>query len=207
MKAVFLIFRKVNKERFKKIVLEKTGDYKVNKYLLSQIQNGNKAAFEKLYDLYKVQVYNFCHSITKSKSDTEEVVQDIFLQIWKSKDQFQEIRSFNGFIYRIAKNITLNKIRKKVGEPSAYEKVEDSVIILNQTENEILYKEMQEILETAIEALPPKRQEIFRMSREEGLTNDEIAQRLSISIHTVKSQMTKALSYLKSYIDWVSVYA
>ena len=65
---------------------------------------------------------------------------------------------------------------------------------------------MKEILDSAIEALPRGRQEIFRLSREEGLSNEEIAQRLNISINTVKGQMRKALAFLKSYLEWISVY-
>ncbi|MFY0626727.1 MAG: RNA polymerase sigma-70 factor [Reichenbachiella sp.] len=186
--------------------MENTDRNTITKRILSKVEQGDKIAFERLYNLYKIQVYNFCFSMVKSKDDSEEVVQDTFLQIWRSRDQLSEIKSFNGFIYRIAKNKTLNKIRKKVGEPSTYENIEDSLISLNQTENEVLYKEMHEILDAAIEALPTRRQEIFRMSRDEGLSNNEIAMQLNISIHTVKSQMTKALSYLKSYIDWATVF-
>lgn len=175
--------------------------------LLNKIQQGNMGAFERLYDLYKVQIFNFCYSIIKSQAEAEEVVQDTFLQIWRSKDQFHEIISFNGFIYRIAKNKTLNKIRKRVGEPKAFVSMQDDFSVLNQTENEILYREMQELLDVAVEALPRKRQEIFRLSREEGLSNEEIAVRMGISVNTVKSQMTKALSFLKSYLEWISIYA
>lgn len=177
------------------------------KKLLLKIQQGELSAFERLYDLYKVQIFNFCFSIIKSKDDAEEIVQDAFMQIWKTRNELDEIISFNGFLYRIAKNKTLNKIRKRVGEPKAFDSMQDNFSVLNQTENEILYKEMREMLDVAIEALPRKRQEIFRLSREEGLTNDEIAERMGISVNTVKSQMTKALAFLKSYMEWISVYA
>ena len=162
-------------------------------------------AFEKLYDLYKIQVFNFCYSILKSKSDTQEVLQDTFLKIWQAREQFDEIISFNGFLYRIAKNLTLNKIRKRVGEPEYFEELREDFEILNQTENEILFHEMEEMLETAIEALPPKRQEIFKLSREQGLSNSEIANKLDISINTVKSQIRKALAFLKSYLELIPI--
>ena len=64
---------------------------------------------------------------------------------------------------------------------------------------------MREILDTAIEGLPPKRQEIFRLSREEGLSNKEIAERLDISINTVEGQMRKAIKYLRSYVEWATL--
>ena len=174
--------------------------------LLPRIQNGDLKAFEQLYDLYKFQVFNFCYSILKSNADSQEVVQDTFLKIWQSRGQFEEVVSFNGFLYRIAKNLTLNKIRRKSGQPIYFDDLKDDLSVLNQTEDEVLYQDMKEILDSAIEALPKGRQEIFRLSREEGLSNEEIAQRLNISINTVKGQMRKALSFLKSYLEWISVY-
>ncbi len=174
--------------------------------LLPRIQQGDIKAFEQLYDLYKVQVFNFCYTILKSKADAQEVVQDTFLKVWHSRDQFQQIISFNGFLYRIAKNNTLNKIRLKVGQPQKYDELREDFSTLNQTENEVLFHEMKEILDTAIEALPPKRQEIFRLSREEGLSHEEISQRLNISVNTVKGQMRKALAFIKSYKEWISIY-
>lgn len=175
------------------------------KKLLKQVQGDDINAFEELYDLYKVQLFNFCCSIIKSRAEVEEVIQDTFLEIWRARDQFHEIISFNGYIYRIAKNKSLNKIRKRSGEPRDFEEVQDNYSIFNHTENEILYQEMQEMLDVAIEALPRKRQEIFRLSREEGLSNEEIAARMGISVNTVKSQMTKALAFLKSYLEWVTM--
>lgn len=174
--------------------------------LLPRIQNGDLKAFEQLYDLYKVQVFNFCYSILKSNADSQEVVQDTFLKIWQSRGQFEEVVSFNGFLYRIAKNLALNKIRRKSGQPIYFDDLKDDLSVLNQTEDEVLYQDMKEILDSAIEALPRGRQEIFRLSREEGLSNEEIAQRLNISINTVKGQMRKALAFLKSYLEWISVY-
>ena len=173
--------------------------------LLPKIQSGDLQAFEQLYNLYKVQVFNFCFSILKSNADAQEVVQDIFLKVWQFRNQYNEITSFNGFLYRIAKNLTLNKIRKKAGQPEKFDSLQDDFSIINQTENEVLFEETKEILDTAIEALPPKRQEIFRLSREEGLSNEEIAKKLDISINTVKGQMRKALAFLKSYLEWISV--
>ena len=106
--------------------------------LLPRIQNGDLKAFEQLYDLYKVQVFNFCYSILKSNADSQEVVQDTFLKIWQSRGQFEEVVSFNGFLYRIAKNLALNKIRRKSGQPIYFDDLKDDLSVLNQTEDEVI---------------------------------------------------------------------
>lgn len=186
--------------------MKKSEQSQVVAQLLPEIRNGDLKAFERLYDVYKVQVFNFCFSILKSNPDAQEVVQDTFLKIWQSRSDFDQIISFNGFIYRIAKNLTLNKLRRRSGQPKDFDELEDNLSILNQTENEILFQEMQEILDVAIEALPRKRQEIFRLSREDGLSNEEIARKLGLSVNTVKGQMRKALAFLKSYMEWISLY-
>ncbi len=178
---------------------------KIAKELWSKVQKHNLNAFEELYNLYKIQIFNFCYSILKSKTDCQEILQDTFLKLWQSRKKFDEVQTVNGLIYRIAKNLTLNKIRRKSGQPKYFEIIQEDDLTLNQTENDVLFHEMREILDTAIEALPPMRQKIFRLSREHGLTNEEIGDQLNISVNTVKTQLRKALSFLRNYMEWISV--
>ena len=140
-----------------------------------------------------------------SREEAEEVVQDVFCKIWQNRHKLDEKYSLNGYIFRITKNLVLNKLRKRVNEPASYVSISKCNIYQNKTENDILLHEMERLLEEAIEALPPKRQLIFKLSRQKGLSNQEIADHLDISINTVEGQMRKAIKYLRSYIEIINL--
>lgn len=173
--------------------------------LVQKIKQGNLGAFRILYDTYYTKILNFSQTYTGSIEDAEEVVQDTFLKLWKHREGLDEEMSVNGYIFRIAKNLTLNKIRKKVMEPRYFDEVEEESVFANQTEEDIMLDEMQQLLMKAIEALPPKRQQIFRLSRLSGLPNKEIARKLNISENTVEGQMRKSIKYLRSYIEFTTL--
>lgn len=177
----------------------------IDKDLVHKVKHGNLGAFRILYDTYYTKILNFSHTYTGSIEDAEEVTQDTFLKLWKHRDGLDEEMSVNGYIFRIAKNLTLNKIRKKVMEPRYFDEIEDESVFSNQTEEDIMLDEMQQLLMKAIEALPPKRQQIFRLSRLSGLPNKEIAKRLNISENTVEGQMRKSIKYLRSYIEFTTL--
>lgn len=162
--------------------------------------------FDQIYNLYAIKVFNFAKRYLHSDQDAQEIVQDVFLKLWETRTKLDLNQSFNGYLFRITKNAALNKIRKRVGEPDTYLSVRDDISSLNLTEQDVLLDEMKDLLETAIDGLPPKRQEIFRLSRHECLSNKEIAERLDISINTVEGQMRKAIKYLRSYVEWVSMF-
>ncbi len=140
-----------------------------------------------------------------SREEAEEVVQDVFCKIWQNRHKLDERYSLNGYIFRITKNQVLNKLRKRVHEPSSFVSINKCNIHQNKTENDILLHEMEQLLEEAIEALPPKRQLIFKLSRQKGLSNQEIADHLDISVNTVEGQMRKAIKYLRSYIEIINL--
>ena len=175
--------------------------------LLRNIKNGDVGAFNELYDLYSVKLLNFSLLYLNSKEEAEEVVQDVFCKIWQNRHKLDEKYSLNGYIFRVTKNLVLNKLRRRIDEPSSYVSIGNCSIYQNNTENDVLLHEMEQLLEEAIEALPPRRQLIFKLSRQKGLSNQEIADRLDISINTVEGQIRKAIKYLRSYVEIINLIA
>lgn len=173
--------------------------------LLKDIKNGDIGSFNELYDLYSVKLLNFSLMYLSSKEEAEEVVQDAFCKIWQNRQNLDEKYSLNGYVFRVTKNLVLNKLRKRINEPSSYVSIGNCSIYNSKTENDILFHEMEQLLEDAIEALPPRRQLIFKLSRQKGLSNQEIADHLDISVNTVEGQIRKAIKYLRSYIKLVSL--
>lgn len=175
---------------------------KEERLLVLQLKEGNQASFKKLYGTYAPVLYGFSRKYLQSQEDAEEIVQEVFLRIWEKKDNIDENQSFSSYIIQAAKHRIFNGFRKKVNQQAYL----DFLIYAdspskNFTEQEVDYQDVKQKAEKAIESMPPKRQEIFRMSRELGLKNKEIAEKLQISIKTVENQMGQALKYLRDELS------
>lgn len=170
--------------------------------LVFQLKNGNQASFQKLYSAYAPKLFAFSRKYLNSQEDAEEIVQEVFMRIWEKRGNIDENQSFSSYVIQAAKHRIFNGFRKKINEQAYL----DFLIYAdnsssNFTELDVEYHEVKVKAESAIESMPPKRQEIFRLSRESGLKNKEIAEKLQISIKTVENQMGQALKYLREELS------
>lgn len=170
--------------------------------LVIQLKEGNQSSFKKLYSNYAPILFAFSKKYLKSQADAEEIVQEVFLRIWEKKDNIDENKSFSSYIIQAAKHRIFNGFRKRVNEQAYLDFLiyADNASV-NFTELDVEYREIKSKAEQAIETMPPKRQEIFRLSRETGLMNKEIAEKLQISIKTVENQMGQALKFLRDELS------
>ncbi len=170
--------------------------------VVRQFRQGDHHAFRILYERYAPRLYAFSKKYLQDSEESEEIVQEVFLRIWERRAHVDESGSFSAYVFQAAKNRIFNGFRKKVNEQVyldfllASENTEHSL-----TEIEVEYREVKLKAEAAINAMPPKRQEIFRLSRELGLKNKEIAAKLGISIKTVENQMGQALKFLREQLS------
>jgi RNA polymerase sigma-70 factor (ECF subfamily) len=154
-----------------------------------------------LYEGYCRKLYAFAYSYFKCNLLAEELVHDTLVKVWENREQLDETRPLERYLFRIAKNLVLDTFRKNSSE-SLYRKYAQAAKELgsNQTESDIIYSEYERLAQEAIEKLPPIRKLIFNMSREQSLSYAEIATQLNISAKTVESQMSKALKYIRAYL-------
>lgn len=171
--------------------------------LFQRIKDGDLEAFGVFYERFSLKLLNFTRLYIKSRPEAEEIVQDVFVKIWENRKSLNMELSIEGYIFRIAKNHLLNKIKKKVLKTEAITHAVESFVFNNKTEEDVFLNEMKAVLTQAIAGLPEKRQEIFRLSREKGYSNQQIADELNISINTVESQIKKSIKYLRSYIEYL----
>jgi RNA polymerase sigma-70 factor, ECF subfamily len=166
--------------------------------LVKQLQKGNHQAFNALYLKYFSKLYGFCYKLTGNKTDSEEIVQEVFIKVWEIKHSLDPDRNFGSMLFTIGKHKIYNKARQRV-----YNKVYCSYIknfnaeAEEITAQEISYNETQDFLGKAISLLPEKRKEIFIMSRMEGLSNKEIAEKQNTSISNVENHINKALKSIR----------
>jgi len=160
-------------------------------------------AFDIIYQKYSRRLYGFVFRYVKQETDTEEIVQEVFIKIWKSRTKIDVFSSFESFLFTIAHNATVNLLKKRATEQKYLEHVKSLQRIETAYEltDEIDYKELKQKFEGVLNELPPRQKEIFQLSREEGLSNKEIADKLGISIQTVKNHLVTTLSFLKSKLD------
>lgn len=161
------------------------------------------SAFDAIYERYCKRLYGFVFRYIKQEVDAEEIVQEVFIKIWESRKIIDSYSSFESFIFTIAYNSTISLLRKRVTEKKYLEQIKYRQQINNSEDiiNEIHYNEMNERVKSLLNQLTPRQKEIFILSREEGLSHEEIAKKLNISSNTVKNHLVSALAYIKSHID------
>jgi len=168
--------------------------------LARKIKTGGKVAYQVLFERYAPQVYQFSLSYLKNEADSEELVQDVFLKIWEKRETLDESKNLKSFIFKIAVNTIYDFIRHKNVETAFADyarlnfKTDD-----NYTWHSVIFNEMQQNLEDIVAKLPEQQQSIFHLSKLQGLTNDEIAEKLDLSKRTVENHLYRAISYLKEY--------
>jgi len=170
--------------------------------IIRQFKQGDHHSFQVLYERYAPKLYAFSKKYLQSSEEAEEIVQEVFLRIWQKRSNIDETQSFSAYVIQAAKYRIFNGFRKKVNEQAYIDfQVFSDDSSKNFTELDVDYRDVKIKVERAISAMPPKRQEIFRLSREQGLKNKEIADQLEISIKTVENQMGQALKFLRDELS------
>jgi len=171
-------------------------------WLLQQAGEGSRQAYAALYHFFLPKLYQYIYNIIRSKEDTEEILQDIFLKLWEKKEELKNVRSLNSYLFRIAHNKLMNLYDHQKVEQKAmnyvYLHAEESGAT---TEDNYIYKQYNEAAQLALSSLPPKRRQVFEMSTQQDLSLDEIAAELQISKSMVKKQLYSANRHIKEYLQ------
>lgn len=176
---------------------------KSNKELLLLIQKDNKIAFYNLYERYCRRLHGFVLRYIKQEEDAEEIVQEVFVKIWESRNKIDAYSSFESFLFTIAYNTTISLLRKRTNEKKYLEHIKSLQQFSNSPNliDEVYFNELNDRVQSLLNELTLRQKEIFQLSREEGLTHDEIAKKLDISVNTVKKHIANTLAFLKQQID------
>ncbi|KPL13103.1 MAG: hypothetical protein AMS26_15540 [Bacteroides sp. SM23_62] len=167
------------------------------KLLIRELQRGNAKAFELLYKQYHARLFNFSLKIIRNKQDAEGMVQEVFIAVWENREKLDESKSFSGFIFSIAKNKALNRIKQNLSRKVYLEYMQMENQIQNDTVSDIESRELMDYLLKTIQELPDKTKQIFLLSRNEGLTYKQIASRLDVTENVVDHEIRKALKYIR----------
>ena len=171
---------------------------KGDKEYVECLRKDDLIAFDALFHKYSASLYAFALSITHDFFAAEEITQLVFLKVWEKRGQIKEYLSFKSFLFSVTYHETISWLRKEKSEKMRIDKfVRRSGFQTNETEQTVEYRNIEGLANQLICEMPEKRKEIFILSREQGFSNKEIAEKLGISIKTVENQMTSALKYLR----------
>jgi RNA polymerase sigma-70 factor (ECF subfamily) len=169
-----------------------------DKRWVCRLKAGDDLAFEKLYCKYSRKLFNFGYKMLQSKQEAEGLVQDTFLKLWEMRYKLDENYSVSGYIFKIARNKIYNIFRIRINERFYREYIQECAERLEDNlERNLDFSELNALYLELISKLPERRKEIFLLSRNEGYTYREIAQKLQISENTVDTQIRKSLDFFR----------
>lgn len=172
-----------------------------NNCLIIRISKEDEKAFQKLFMLYKDKVYSIASVYSDNLNDAEEVVQDVFLRIWKYRTKLININNFEAWLVTITRNRALTILKKRAIESKRKEGLSNYFPkSINDTAYRIEERQLQNMLEEALEHLSPRQRKIFELSRIQGKDRVSIAQNLGLSPTTVSVHLTIAIRIVRSFI-------
>lgn len=174
---------------------------KTDQEIFLQIRDGNKKAFEQLFKTYYAPLILFARTFLSNHDDCEEMVQGFFLKLWENRQKIDITVSVKSYLFRSVRNRCLNQLKHEKIKKDYQLAVHNLPFIEKAAEPFFMEVGLIEKIEQSIAALPPRRKEIFLMSREQGLKYREIAEQLQISVKTVETQMGQALKDLREQLQ------
>lgn len=167
--------------------------------LLKLIQAKDEQAFKHLFDTYFVPLCRYVHLYLENTQEGEELVLDLFMYVWEHSEQINLTLSLKAYLFQAARNRCLNFLRDRKTTCSLDEAGNN--MVQAEAYSSVEAEELDRLIREAICALPDKCREVFRLSREQNMTNQEIATEMNISVKTVEGQITKALKRIKQFLD------
>lgn len=163
----------------------------------------DKSSFKNLFELHYSPLCNFAYRITDDIDQAEDIVQDIFVKVWNDPDLLDGNKNINSYLYSMVRNRALEVIRRenisqKINQQLEY--IQNNAADTNVEEEEIEKLLLVEQIYVSIRQLPPKCSEVFTLSKVNGLTYVQIAEKMNISVKTVENHMGKALRLMRELL-------
>lgn len=166
--------------------------------LLNRLKRGEERAFRLVYERLYTPLFSFVNRWVKDESISEEIVQEAFIAVWMSRHTLESPAHLIGLAFKVARRMSVDHFRSKMLEIRASEHLSQVMTaVCNQTSETVIYDDLENFANLRIDRLPPQQQAVFKMNRREGLSYEEIANRLQISHNTVRNHMVCALKSLR----------
>jgi RNA polymerase sigma-70 factor (family 1) len=166
--------------------------------LVTRLNDSDEDAFEQLYQLYSGRLFGYLIKLIKSELFAQELLQDTFIKLWNNREKINTDKSFRSYLFRIAENNVYDFFRKAARDKKLQAAIIKSACRHYQhVEENLLTKENEQILQDAINLLPPKRRQIFQLIKIEERSYDEVSTLLNISVSTINDHIVKATKSIR----------
>ena len=174
--------------------------------LVKALKEGNQLAFSIVYKTYAAQTFSLAFKYLLNKELAEDAVQNLFLKLWLKKEEIDETKPINRYLFTMLKNDLLNTLRDSKKNIYLLEDCLSMVLELeDNSQNENLKQEQMNIIQQALEQLSPQRRKVFEMKVSGKYSNQEIADKLNLSINTIKFQYSQSLKQIRSTVGGLSL--
>lgn len=164
---------------------------------IEEISKGNIKEFEVLFREFYRPLLLYANKILRKEAEAEEIVQDLFFNIWRNREKLNINVSVSSYLYSAIRNNCLQHIKRQKIKTRYQDYLRSQPVNIIQPIESLEYQELHQKINTVMDELPNRCQEIFKLSRFQGLKYQEIADQLSISIKTVEANVTKALKHFR----------
>ncbi|PTN07819.1 RNA polymerase sigma-70 factor [Mangrovibacterium marinum] len=162
------------------------------------LKKGDISAFSALFGKYSERLYAFALSIAREPYIAEEITQQVFLKIWEKRHQIEEYFSFKSFLFSVTYSETISLLRKETAEKKKVNRWgEVASFETTETDYTVEFNNLELLTSEIIAGLPARRREIFILSREQGYSYREIADKLGLSVKTVENQISATLKTIR----------
>lgn len=166
--------------------------------LINRLRHGDESALTELYNKFWQSLFVSSYNVLKDRELCEDIIQDIFMNIWHNREKLEINISLKGYMYACARYQVFNQFKKNKDKihVELFEDL-DKRFQYSTPETQLMHEELLDQINSIVEALPEKCQLVYKLSREEQLSHKEIAERLDISTKTVENHITKALHVIR----------
>ncbi|PUZ29978.1 RNA polymerase sigma-70 factor, ECF subfamily [Chitinophaga costaii] len=165
-----------------------------------RLSAGDTAAFKALYDIYFDRLAAFVFKLCKLESVTEDIVQEVFLKVWLRREGLAQVLNLESYIFSMAHNRVMDYLRTLNRETRLREHIARQETLSDKPEAPLHLKELQHLINIALAELSPQKQQVFRLSKQQGLSHDEIAAEMGLAKSTVKNHLSETLRHLYRFM-------
>lgn len=169
--------------------------------MLRELADGSESAFVWIFDAYSPKVYRLALKFLNSPHAAEEVVQDVFMDVWLRRKKMADVLNFGAYLHGMAKKQVFDAYRRKSNFIEMIREIGYQEQADNATERMVQEDEREKLLQEAVRSLPDHQRKIFQLAREEGLSHEAIAERMNLSRLAVKAHMKRILRFIRTRLD------
>lgn len=172
----------------------------INRDMMETLAAGNHEVFQRVFSMFQPKVHAFALGLIKNATDADDITQMVFIKLWTNRAKLSDVENLDSYIFTITKNTVLNFIAQRRLPELDIDALRNAATTGATPQEQIEASDLKLLIDMVVEQMPAQRQTVYRLSREEGLSNDEIAQQLGIQKKTVENHLNLALGEIREML-------